>query len=142
MKNGQTASFQRLPATKSMEMLDVHLTPTGDHSAQIAKMRVIAELWAARIQVGHLKGGEVWAALKTTISKKLEYALPALHLTPQECTFILTLIVKIGLPKAGVPVSIHSTPAWISLTFWLQDHQLVLMAMLLLGPAHDGSPLE
>jgi hypothetical protein len=39
--------------------------------------------------------------LKTTILKKLEYALPALSLNKIQCKAIMTPVLKAALPKSG-----------------------------------------
>ena len=87
-------------------MIGIYLSPSGDHSAQIKAMRHITETWADRIRVRFLQRGEVWAALQTTIAKHIEYPLQALTLSPKECKHILAPVIKVRIPKAGIPASI------------------------------------
>ena len=69
LQDGTMATLSRLQSLESMEMLGIHLLPSGDKTKQIRAMRDITQMWAERIRVGYLKCGEVWTALQTTISK-------------------------------------------------------------------------
>ena len=45
---------------------------------------------------------DAWMAMRLTIMKKLEYPLPALTLSEEDCEYIMAPILTTGLPKAGI----------------------------------------
>jgi hypothetical protein len=61
----------------------------------------VAVKWADQICVAYLQKHDAAYALKTTILKKLEYALPALSLTEIQCKAIMAPVLKAALPKSG-----------------------------------------
>jgi hypothetical protein len=62
----------------------------------------VAVKWADQIRVAYLqKHNAAPYALKPTILKKLEYALPALSLTEIQCKAIMAPVLKAALPKSG-----------------------------------------
>ena len=68
----------------------------------IEKMRDQAIAWADNIRHGRLDRPTAWTAFRWTITKTLEYPLPATSLTAQECTHILDPALKAALPAAGI----------------------------------------
>lgn len=51
--------------------------------------------------MGHLTRFDAYTAFNTAIMKTLDYPLLALTLTYEECTTIMTPVLKAGLPNMG-----------------------------------------
>lgn len=66
-------------------MLGVYLTPNGSNKLQLQKTMEKVNEVAEYIRTGHLKPYEAWTALTTMILKSIEYPLPALTYTEEEC---------------------------------------------------------
>ena len=97
----EKGNFNRLEPSEAFETLGVHLAPDGNHEAAYTALSNTAKLWADKVRTSHLKEAEASTALKTTIMKTLEYPLPALSLSRQQCDKIMAPILKAVLPKAG-----------------------------------------
>ena len=74
----------------------------GNNVTQIDHMRRVADEWYEKVRVGHLTRFDAWTAFNTTIMKSLEYPLLALTLTDDECTKIMTPVLKAGWPNMGI----------------------------------------
>ena len=57
---------------------------------------------AEYVRTGHLHPHEAWTALTCMILKSMEYPLPALTLTEEECRKLMWEVIKVYLPKANV----------------------------------------
>lgn len=66
------------------------------------ELRDIAEEWKSNIDVGFLDKYDAWVALTTMIMKTIEYPLPALTFTQQECRKIMAPILEAGLKNSGI----------------------------------------
>lgn len=98
--DGQIKELHRLEVDEAFETLGVWISPSGDISSQVSKMKDKAIRWAERLRASHLKDQESSAALSMTILKTLEYPLQVLHLDSSECSKIMSPILKAALPKA------------------------------------------
>ena len=67
LQDGTIAPLTCLKPLDSMEMLGIHLSPSGNQTQQIQVMKDITQTWADKIWVGYLQRGEVWVVLQTTI---------------------------------------------------------------------------
>ena len=99
---GEVVSLKQLAADEAQKMLGVWLAPDGNNRKQVEEMRASTVKWAERVRTGCIDRSDAWLALTMTIMKKLEYALPALTLTEEECNFIMAPALAAGLPKAGI----------------------------------------
>ena len=101
-------SLTRLQCNQASEMLGLFMAPSGDKSRMLEKLRTTAVEWAAKVRSGTSSQEETWTALKSTISRKLVYPLPALTLTEAECRSIMAPALKAALPRAGISSTISS----------------------------------
>ena len=58
--------------------------------------------YAEYIRVGHVNRHEAWTSLSMITLKSLEYMLPAMTLSEEECNEIMKLVLKQFLPKTGI----------------------------------------
>jgi len=89
-------------------MLGLYMAPSGDKSRMLEKLCTTAVEWAAKVRAGTSSQEETWTALKSTISRKVVYPLPALTLTEAECRSIMAPALKAALPRAGISSTISS----------------------------------
>ncbi len=101
-KNNQRGPLQHLESDTAMEMLGVFLAPDGNNTAQIKKMKDKSTKLGEAIRTGHITKSEAWTSLTLMALKSLEYPLPALTLSEQDCTSIMWPLLRNFLPKAGV----------------------------------------
>ncbi len=98
----QRVNLQYLSSDVAQEMLGVFLAPDGNNSMQVKTFKQKTMKLAEMIRTGHLDRNEAWTALNTVALKSLEYALPSLTLTEQECISIMWPLLRVLLPKAGI----------------------------------------
>jgi hypothetical protein len=79
----------QLEPTDGQCTLGVHLAPDGNNNDAVEYLTNKAEEWKDLIQTGHLQRKDAWQALETTILKTLQYPLPAMTLSEQECNKII-----------------------------------------------------
>ena len=91
-----------LPSDTSKKMLGVYLTPDGSNDIQLKKKKEKAQLLAENVRSGHLRYHEAWIALTTMAMKSLEYPMPALTFTKDECKSLMWIILQAYLPKSGI----------------------------------------
>ena len=89
-------NLQVIKAAEGKETLGVILAPDGNTEDAFKELCNKAKKWKACIKAGHLTPSLVWQALQTTIMKSLEYPLPALTLSQDQCNKIMG-IIKDGL---------------------------------------------
>ena len=82
--------------------LGIAFSPTGNMKEELEYLKSKTTKWAERIKTAHLTHIEAWTALKTTIFKTIEYALPATLLSEKEMKAIVSPALNIGLSKAGI----------------------------------------
>ncbi len=78
-----------LETSQTFYTLGVHLGPNRSQLAAYDPLLEHAKNWADKLRTSFLKIKEAYAALKTTILKKLEYPLPALTLSEKQCDAIM-----------------------------------------------------
>ena len=83
-------------------MLGVHLAPDGKNNLQFQKMKEKAKELAEFTRIGHICPNETWIALQTMAMKSIEYPLPALTLSEEECEKIMWILLQAFLPKLGI----------------------------------------
>jgi hypothetical protein len=101
-KDGKTMQLKYLESHEAQEMLGVFLSPNGSNKKQIEIFKEKMEKYSEMIRTGHLDQYEAWTALNLVAIKKLEYALPALTLTSNDCKSIIWPLLQALLPKSGI----------------------------------------
>jgi hypothetical protein len=81
---------QRLDHTQAYETLGVF--PDGNHQVEYDYLRTRAKRWADKLRTAIFQEHETAVVLKATILKTLEYPLPALFLTDDECRQIMSVV--------------------------------------------------
>ena len=108
--SGERVSLKRLHAHEASKMLGIFIAPDGNKKALIKDLKTSAITWGSNMKNGHSTRHEAWTALKTNISAKLKYPLPACSLSEKECKAIMWPALKAALPKAGI--SSHISTAY------------------------------
>lgn len=101
-ENEDLKSLPIMEANEGKETLGVYLAPDGNNADMIKYLQDKTLHWKELIRSGHLSKKDARQALNTTIMKSIEYALPALTLTEQECKKIMKPILEAGLPNMGI----------------------------------------
>ncbi len=101
-KNDVEQKLQYLEVNSAEEMLGVFIAPDGNNDAQIKKMTDKAVEYGEMVRAGYLQRHEVWIGLTHMTMKALEYPLPAISLTEQECDKIMWNALKQFLPRSGI----------------------------------------
>ena len=100
--NHVRSNLQILDPSEARETLGVELAPDGNNDKAIAEMKKKATDWAEKIRIGLLPKEESWQSIATTITKSLEYKLPALTLTKEQCDSIMNIVLKAGLQSSNI----------------------------------------
>ena len=100
--HGKTLSLKYLLHNEAKEMLGVFLAPDGNNVAQLEKMTKTRDNWMDKFRFGVLEPEDHWMAFGTRIFKKLEYPLPALTLTRDECDKLMSPLLQQTLSFSGV----------------------------------------
>jgi len=105
--DNEWVSMTRLSGNQESEMLGLFMSPFGNKTRMLEKLRTIAIEWGAKVRMRCSSPQETWVApLKTTISRKVAYPLPALTLTEAECISIMAPALRAALPESGISSSI------------------------------------
>ena len=99
-KDDNRVPLQTVAASKGKETLGVILAPDGNCEDAMEEMCKKAKTWKAHMKAGHLPPSLAWQAASTKILKSLEYPLPALTLTREQCNKIMGIVKEGLLPKA------------------------------------------
>ena len=94
--------MKQAPAHIGKETLGVHLAPDGNCNDAVKILRQKAEHWHNQITTGRISPEEAWRCVDSTITKTLEYPLPALSLTKTEYKYIMHPVKEAGLAQAKV----------------------------------------
>ena len=105
-KDENRIQLNTVAASKGKETLGVILAPDGNTDDAFNTLLDKAKSWAAHIQSGHLTPSLVWQAANTTIMKSLQYPLPALTISREQCNKIMNIIKKGLLPKSQISKNI------------------------------------
>ena len=95
-------NLQKIPSYQGKETLGVHLAPDGNNEAAVTYLKQKASAWHDNIVLGQLQLDLAWQASQTTIMKSIEYPLPALTLSEDECKKIMMPIKKATLAKTSL----------------------------------------
>ena len=100
--DGKLQPCQRKAPSHSERTLGVMLAPLEDHRAQVEFVETKAKEWAETVRSGFLKRYDVLPLVRTTILKTLEYPSALTHLSYSEWGTIMSPVLQVCLPKAGV----------------------------------------
>ena len=115
--SGRREAIQQLDANASILALGVQFSPSGQMKDQFQVLKGKASAWAESVRCGHLRRHEAWQALITTVFKTIEFPLPSTTLSFQQCDDIVSPILTIGLPAAGICRHISRNVAFSSITY-------------------------
>ena len=82
--------------------MGTHFPSNGSNKNNISYFRKKAELWADRIRTNKLSVHDAWTALKTTITRTLEYPLTASTMRKKECDWIMSPAIQQGLKSSRI----------------------------------------
>jgi hypothetical protein len=99
---GAVTKLRRLQPEEAERTLGVMMAPCENGVAQIAALRSKAKQWAADLRPQHLLRYDVFPLIKSTILKSLEYPMPLTTLNPQTWVSIMSPVLQVCLPKAGI----------------------------------------
>jgi hypothetical protein len=130
---GTVKVLERLETHDARRTLGVRLAPDGNNAAEAIFLRERVNDWADRIRTGHLPRKLVWESWQTTISKSIQYPLPATTLSESQCRSIMAPLLAQGLPGIGVvrslkrdvvygPVQYHGLGISCLFTFQMTEH--------------------
>lgn len=129
--NGRRQPIKLLEPTKAAKTLGVFLAPDGNMISQASYMTSKVTEWCDKLRSGKLPRHLSAQALLTTISKTLEYPLPATTLSKSQCIQIMKPLLQQCLPSMGIvrtfPRTLaHATPQFLGLEipnlYWLQGY--------------------
>ena len=87
-------------AGEGKETLGVVLAPNGNNEDAFKTLKKKAQTWRDHVRAGHLLPRLAWQAATTTIMKSLEYSLPALTLSEDQCNKLMGIVKEGLMPKA------------------------------------------
>jgi hypothetical protein len=93
--------IQRMEPMEAYETLGLSMAPDGNLDEQFGRLLMMVKQWSNGICTSYLRKHHAAYALKVTVLKKIEYALPALNLSKAQCDKLLTPILQAALPKEG-----------------------------------------
>uniref|UniRef100_A0A7R9YXM2 Uncharacterized protein n=1 Tax=Pseudictyota dubia TaxID=2749911 RepID=A0A7R9YXM2_9STRA len=79
---------ERLDPSTVSKILRLWIAPDGMTTKAVEEICLQTEKWADCVRSGHLHKTDAWIALKTTITKQIEYPLLALNLSEDDCDHI------------------------------------------------------
>ena len=88
-KDGNRLFLKYLQANEAKEMLGVFLAPDGNNDKQVEEMIKKTKYLGELVCTGHLDCHEASTSLTAVALKSIEYPLPALTLTEDECVKIM-----------------------------------------------------
>ncbi|CAJ1953819.1 unnamed protein product [Cylindrotheca closterium] len=100
--SGATKSLRRLEPDDLERTLGVMLAPLENLKAHEVQMIAKAKDWAEQLRPNLLHKHDVLRLIRSTIMKKLEYPMALTTLDAQQWTDIMSPVLQVCLPKAGV----------------------------------------
>ena len=100
--SGVLEPLRRLEPDDSERTLGVMLAPLENHKAQEEQLTVKAKEWAEQLRPHLLHKYDVLPLIKSTILKKLEYPMALTTLDAAQWQDIMSPVLQVCLPKAGV----------------------------------------
>jgi hypothetical protein len=99
---GELEALRRLEPDEAEKTLGVMLAPLADQKAHITHLKGIAKKWAEQVRSGHLHKYDVIPLIKSTVMKSLEYPMVVSTLDAETWVSIMSPVLQVCLPKAGI----------------------------------------
>jgi hypothetical protein len=106
-KDGERTVLDRHEASTATKTLGVWQAMDGNNLVEVKALRAKTDEFAESMHTGILSKANAWYALTTTILKTLEYLMVATTMTEREWEYIMTPVLKVGLPRSGI---VHNFP--------------------------------
>ncbi|CAJ1956983.1 unnamed protein product [Cylindrotheca closterium] len=100
--SGKLESLCCLEPGEAEKTLGVMLAPLEDQKAHVTHLKGIAKRWAEQVWSGHLHKYDVIPLIKSTVMKSLEYPMTQLTLEAATWVDIMSPVLQVCLPKAGI----------------------------------------
>ena len=100
--SGATEPLRRLEPDDSERTLGVMLAPLENHKAHEDQLITKAKEWSEQLRPHLLHKYDVLPLIRSTIMKKLEYPMALTTLDARQWTDIMSPVLQVCLPKAGV----------------------------------------
>jgi hypothetical protein len=91
-----------LEVSEARKTLGVMMVPNCNSTAEYERLLGESQKWASQVKAGNLQNIDAWLALRSTISKTLEYPLNATTLTQHRCTRISRPALEAGLTHSPI----------------------------------------
>ena len=101
-EKGDNQPLQKFNHNKGKGTLGVILAPDGSQKEAIKFLRKKTDTWAAYVHAGHMNRKDAWQALESTITRTIQYPLPALNLSEKDCKYIMAPVYQVCLPKSAI----------------------------------------
>ena len=75
------------------------MAPDNNNIIQIARIRNMTMKFSDKVRVGFIRGHDVLQALNSTITRSLNWTLPAITVTEEKCTHTMAPVIKHVLAK-------------------------------------------
>jgi hypothetical protein len=101
-ENNERVEISECRADSGQLALGVAFSPTSATDDEVHRLNTKIAHWVEQVRTGHLTRQEAWHCLQTTVMKTINYCLPASVLSKKDFETIMTPLLRIGLPKAGI----------------------------------------
>ena len=98
----ETVNLVRLQPNQTEKTLGIKMAPQYNKNDQQKALMDKAVSWAMTVKHGSLLPADSLPLMQTTILKSLEYSTPLIHLSLKEWEKIMSPILQVALPKAGI----------------------------------------
>lgn len=99
---GTLEPLKMLDPSDAQRTLGVMMSPLENHAAQFKFVTDKACEWAETVRVGYLKCYDVFPLIRTTTLKSLEYPSALSTLSYSKWSLVMSPVLQVCLPKAGV----------------------------------------
>ena len=96
---GNRTIFPYCHANSPHRTLVIVLASEDNKTTQVDQMRNIAAKFGDNIQVGYIKGHDVMQALQSMVMRSLNWPLPVITISEDECTYIMAPSIQHMLMK-------------------------------------------
>jgi hypothetical protein len=101
-ERGDREEIEQCSVDSGQLALGIAFSPIADSKDEVKRLLGKVSTWVENVRTGHLTRQEAWQCLQTTVMKTIGYCLPASILSKKDIDDIMTPLLKIGLPKAGI----------------------------------------
>jgi len=98
---GVRQPLTQISINDARKTLGIYQSPTGSETRQYQYLMEKASSWAANVFPASISRSDILKASVTTIGRTLEYPLPATSLSETQCNRIMSILLRVALPKIG-----------------------------------------